>query len=247
MGYVILGRPQEALAPLEEVVSSQQPGLPALRVISLGYLAFAAWDLGDRKHSHRWATRAAAGLAEEHLEDTAYSAIVSTAVALADLDRGDHTAATRELENVRRLRPLLRAARWLDADLAVRCGEISLDLGDRPGAVEFAQLAEDVLQGYPDAGALPARLERLRERIRLGRDLELTAAELRLFHFLPTYLSLQEIADRLYLSRPTVKTQVASIYRKLGVEGRSEAVEAIDRLGLGSLGDRIPAWDPESD
>jgi DNA-binding CsgD family transcriptional regulator len=31
-----------------------------------------------------------------------------------------------------------------------------------------------------------------------------------------------------------VKTHVASIYDKLGVPGRSEAVELIDQLGLGS-------------
>jgi LuxR family maltose regulon positive regulatory protein len=203
--------------------------------MSLAYLAFAARELGNRRDAHRWAAQAAIGVEEEHLEETAYSAITSTASALAHLERGDHTATTRELENVRRLRPLLRAARWLDADLALRCAEISLDLGDRPGAVEFARIADDVLQGYPDAGALPARLERLEERIRLGRDFGLTAAELRLIHFLPTHLSLQEIADRLHLSRPTVKTHVAAIYHKLGVQGRSEAVELIDQLGLGSM------------
>jgi LuxR family maltose regulon positive regulatory protein len=154
---------------------------------------------------------------------------------------------TRELENVRRLRPLLRAFRWLDADLSLRCAEVSLDIGDRPGAVEFAQLADDVLQGYPDAGTLPDRLQRLQERIRLGRDYGLTAAEHRLIHFLATHLSLQEIAERLYLSRPTVKTHVASIYRKLGVQGRSEAVELIDQLGLGSTASTDTVRDPERD
>jgi LuxR family maltose regulon positive regulatory protein len=233
MAYVLLGRPQEAIVPLREVISSRQ--FPAVRIMSLAYLAFAARELGNRRDAHRWAAQAAIGVEEEHLEETAYSAITSTASALAHLERGDHTATTRELENVRRLRPLLRAARWLDADLALRCAEISLDLGDRPGAVEFARIADDVLQGYPDAGALPARLERLEERIRLGRDFGLTAAELRLIHFLPTHLSLQEIADRLHLSRPTVKTHVAAIYHKLGVQGRSEAVELIDQLGLGSM------------
>ncbi len=42
-------------------------------------------------------------------------------------------------------------------------------------------------------------------------------------------------ADRLYLSRPTVKTHVASIYGKLAVQNRSEAVEIIDQFGLGSI------------
>ena len=104
---------------------------------------------------------------------------------------------------------------------------------------------DDALQAYPDAGVLPARLQRLEERIRRGTDLGLTAAELRLIHFLPTHLSLQEIADRLFLSRPTVKTHIASIYGKLGVQGRSEAVELIDRLGLGSSKSTVA--DPDRD
>jgi LuxR family maltose regulon positive regulatory protein len=245
MAYVLLGRPQEAIAPLREVVSSRQ--FPALRILSLAYLAFAAQELGNRRDAHRWAAQASMAVEEEHLEGTAYSAIASTAGALAQVERGDHAAATHQLENVRRLRPLLRAARWLDADVALRCADISLDLGDRPGAVEFARLADDVLQGYPDAGTLPARLQRLEERTRLGRDYGLTAAELRLIHFLPTHLSLQEIADRLYLSRPTVKTHVASIYSKLDVQGRSEAVETIDQLGLGSTGSTVRPPDAARD
>ncbi|HUK96253.1 MAG TPA: LuxR C-terminal-related transcriptional regulator [Gaiellaceae bacterium] len=245
MAYVLLGRPQEAIVPLLEVSSSHQPELPALRAMSLAYLAFAANELGDRRDAHRWAAQAALAVEEEHLEESLYSAIASTAGAVAQLERGDHTAAAREVENVRNLRPLLRGARWLDADLALRCADVSLDLGDRPGAVEFAQIAGDALQGYPDAGALPARLERLEERIRLGRDYGLTAAELRLIHFLPTHLSLQEIAERLYLSRPTVKTHVASIYNKLGVEGRSQAVEMIEQLGLGATVSTVTVADPD--
>ena len=233
-GQLLLDRPQEAIDPLLEVVSSQQREVAALRVMSLGYLVFAARELGNRRDAHRWAAQAMMAVEEERLEETVFSAIALTADALIQAERGDHTTAARQLEEVRRLRPLLHAARWLAADLALHCAHTSLDLGDRPAAIEFAQAAGDALQGYPDAGALPARLQFLEERIRLGRDYELTAAELRLIHFLPTHLSLQEIADQLYLSRPTVKTHIASIYRKLRVDGRSEAVELIDELGLGS-------------
>ena len=102
------------------------------------------------------------------------------------------------------------------------------------GALDFAEVAGDALQGYPDAGTLPARRQRLEERIRRGQDYGLTPAELRLVAFLPTHLSLQEIADRIHLARATVKTHVASIYDKLGVPGRSEAVEMIEQSGLGS-------------
>jgi hypothetical protein len=61
------------------------------------------------------------------------------------------------------------------------------------------------------------------------------AARPRLIHFLPTHLFLPEVTDRLFLSRPSDKTHVASIYGKLGVQTRSEAVDSIDQLGLGPM------------
>jgi LuxR family transcriptional regulator, maltose regulon positive regulatory protein len=60
----------------------------------------------------------------------------------------------------------------------------------------------------------------------------LTTAELRLLPLLPTHLSFHEIADRLYLSRNTVKTHAISIYRKLGVSSRGEAVQRAQEIGL---------------
>ena len=56
----------------------------------------------------------------------------------------------------------------------------------------------------------------------------LTSAEQRVLTLLPTSTYLQ-IADTLYISRNTVKTHLRSIYQKLGVASRSEAVErAVD-------------------
>jgi DNA-binding CsgD family transcriptional regulator len=56
----------------------------------------------------------------------------------------------------------------------------------------------------------------------------LTAAELRVLKLLPTSTYLQ-IAATLYVSRNTVKSHLKSIYQKLGVVSRSEALErAVD-------------------
>jgi LuxR family maltose regulon positive regulatory protein len=44
--------------------------------------------------------------------------------------------------------------------------------------------------------------------------------------------ALAEIGGRLFVSRYTVKTHCASIYRKLNATSRSEAVEAARRVGL---------------
>jgi len=59
----------------------------------------------------------------------------------------------------------------------------------------------------------------------------LTPAELRILKLLPTSTYLQ-IAATLYISRNTVKTQLRSIYQKLGVASRSEALERAVDLGL---------------
>ena len=56
----------------------------------------------------------------------------------------------------------------------------------------------------------------------------LTAAELRVLKLLPTS-TYPQIAAALYISRSTVKTHLQSVYHKLGVASRSEAIErAID-------------------
>ncbi len=239
--YLLLGRPQEAIAVLREslALSADRPELSHTRVFTLGYLVFAAAELGERRDAQRWAVEAGWLTAQQHLHDTIYGAIAYTAGALAHNQRGDQTEAARQLANVRRLRPLLLVGPWLNADLALRCADISLDLGDVASALDHAQVASDVLQGYPDAGTLPGRLQRLQARIRHGQHYGLTPAELRLIAFLRTHLSLQDIGDRLHLARPTVKTHVASIYDKLGVTGRSDAVEIIEQAGLESTETRV--------
>jgi LuxR family maltose regulon positive regulatory protein len=57
---------------------------------------------------------------------------------------------------------------------------------------------------------------------------QLTAAEVRILELLPTSTYLQ-MAAILYVSRNTVKTHLRSIYQKLGVASRAEAIErAVD-------------------
>jgi LuxR family maltose regulon positive regulatory protein len=60
----------------------------------------------------------------------------------------------------------------------------------------------------------------------------LSPAELRLLHYLPTHLTFREIAEDSFVSANTVKTQARSIYRKLGVSSRAEAVACARTAGL---------------
>ena len=60
----------------------------------------------------------------------------------------------------------------------------------------------------------------------------LTPAELRLLPYLQTHLTFKQIGERLFVSRNTVSSQVGSIYRKLGVSSRSDAVQQATTVGL---------------
>jgi LuxR family maltose regulon positive regulatory protein len=68
---------------------------------------------------------------------------------------------------------------------------------------------------------------------------ELSSGELRVLRYLPTNLSRPEIATELSVSPNTVSTQIRSIYAKLGVRGRSAAVQRARELRLLSA-DRTP-------
>ena len=63
----------------------------------------------------------------------------------------------------------------------------------------------------------------------------LSPAELRLLPYLQTHLTFKQIGERLFVSRNTVSSEVGSIYRKLGVSSRSDAVQRAMTIGL--LGD----------
>ena len=60
----------------------------------------------------------------------------------------------------------------------------------------------------------------------------LSQSETRVLRYLPTKLSVPEIADELYVSVNTVKTHMRHLYDKLGVHRRHEAVEQARALGL---------------
>jgi LuxR family maltose regulon positive regulatory protein len=61
---------------------------------------------------------------------------------------------------------------------------------------------------------------------------DLTERELDVLRYLPTMLKNHDIAAEMYLSVNTVKAHLRSLYRKLGVTQRREAVERARELGL---------------
>ncbi len=61
---------------------------------------------------------------------------------------------------------------------------------------------------------------------------QLTESELAVLRFLPSHMTNQEIADALFLSINTIKTHLSSVYRKLGVVNRRQAIAHGRRLDL---------------
>jgi LuxR family transcriptional regulator, maltose regulon positive regulatory protein len=109
-----------------------------------------------------------------------------------------------------------------------------LVLRGRPG------LGSDVVQATSVSRAVAAE-PRSRTRGSLALVEGLSAAERRVLVYLRTHLTLAEIAARLFVSRNTVKSQAISIYRKLGVSSRSDAVRiAVEADLLGAVVRALP-------
>ena len=114
----------------------------------------------------------------------------------------------------------------LQAELALREPDLPSMLNRRAAAWCKANDQREVAMEYSAA----ARISRAEQSS--GWASTLTAAELRLLPLLTTHLSFREIAERLFVSRNTVKTQAISVYRKLDASSRSEAIERAIELGL---------------
>lgn len=124
------------------------------------------------------------------------------------------------------------------AEIAVELAAALLRRGDAAAARDLLDGAGHAVQALPDAVALRVALDAAWGQAddfaasALDQADPLTFAELRVLRFLPSYLTLGQIAARLHVSTNTVKTQAHAVYRKLDVTSRSAAVERAAEIGL---------------
>jgi LuxR family transcriptional regulator, maltose regulon positive regulatory protein len=175
---------------------------------------------------------------EAGVEDYWTSALVFAVSGRVASRRGDVVLARENVARAARLRPLLTyALPVVSVQTLIELAHAYIGLADTAGAREVLRQAHDILQQRPNLGVLADRVFELRERLdtirsgSLGAS-ALTTAELRLVPLLQTHLTFPEIGERLHLSRHTVKTQAISIYQKLGVSSRSEAIDRMREIGL---------------
>jgi LuxR family transcriptional regulator, maltose regulon positive regulatory protein len=227
------GDTSKARKPLEEALSLTDGGQRLVRVVTLSFLSLVATDEG-RLEEAASRTRAAQvlveGLRPYRIPQTTLATIARGRV-LAE--QGNLEEAQKELESAlsaRRRLPGLSPWPTLVGLLAL--APVLAGRGDRAGARAVLTEARTILDAYPDAGILPELLERqeLKLRVRKARegrlDGELTERELEVIALLDGQLTTRQMAESLYVAPSTVRTQIKSIYRKLGVSSRGAAVEA---------------------
>ena len=196
-------------------------------------MARADWHTAERviRESH-------AALDAMQLRDVAMAIHVHAAAARVAIHRGDITRGREELVHAQLVRPLASyALPWTAVGALIELARAYLAIADAAGARTAVSEAEAVLRRRPDLGLLADRLAELRRQVdsaasSMSGPSTLTAAELRVLPLLSTHLTFQEIANRLFNSRSTIHTHAMSIYAKLAVSGRSEAVERAIELGL---------------
>jgi LuxR family maltose regulon positive regulatory protein len=233
----LMGDRADGIERLEAAVRLSALDSPSIHAWSLALLALAAGDTEDWEGLRTFAERARIEVERNALQEYGSASLVYGASALScghwhqpAEARRDAVTATRLLATLSPLAP------WMAIQVRAATASAYVLLGDPAQAREMLRPAQRDLFRFHDSPVVVERLEKLRVAIAQQRSATagppLTAAEIRVLQFLPTHLSFREIAERLHVSRNTVKTQVISSYRKLGAASRTEAVEVAARLGV---------------
>jgi LuxR family maltose regulon positive regulatory protein len=201
--------------------------------------AIIAMQRGQWDQAAALAEQARACMRAGHVDDYAMSPLVNAVMARTAAHQGDARTARRHLVRTAPLRPLLTHAMPHRAVQTLQeLARAYLAVGDAAAARTILREARDILLLRPSLGVLSDQADELRSTLDLipeGRAgaSSLTAAELRLLPLLSTHLTFAEIGERLYRSPHTVKSQAMSVYRKLGVSSRSQAVKRARQIGVG--------------
>ena len=208
-------------------------------VLSESELALVAMDRGRWEEAAERLERGLAVVDEHRMHDYATSVLVVAVAARHAVHRGDLEQADRLIARAMRARPSCTFVMpFMAVGVRLQLAKVHLARGDVSTARHLLREIDDILLHRPDLGALVDQVSALRGLLTSSTQGEpggappLTAAELRLLPYLQTHLTLAEIGERLFVSRNTVGSEVTSIYRKLGVSSRADAVRQATAVGL---------------
>jgi len=210
------GRPDQAAARARLLLAEGDPAT------ALGMALDAAQDDGDRPASQAGARPATCPRPRPSRRDRVTALLAGVVAARRS---GTDAEAAKLLEEALALaEPHDLYRPFLDAGGAVHSA-IALLVAPASPVAGFAARVHERFVTQPSsraAGSGPAEHEAS----------ALTASELAVLRLLRSYMSNQDIADTLFLSVNTVKTHLRSVYYKLGVSSRREAVERGVRLRI---------------
>jgi ATP/maltotriose-dependent transcriptional regulator MalT len=205
---------------------------------ALSYLALID-ARGERlEQSEQWAAMALdeaahPGVAEHFVLSIAHLARAEVLRLQGNLVEAE-AAALRAVELSRR-----GAGRLEVAAALLALAEARQSGGDSEAGRALLDEAAAIVADCSDPGSLAELVEDVQHRRARGRRRrapelrdELSDRELAVLRLLPSGLSQREIGRELFVSLNTIKTHLRNIYRKLGVEGREDAVERARELQL---------------
>jgi DNA-binding CsgD family transcriptional regulator len=124
---------------------------------------------------------------------------------------------------------------WCDGPVALRLAQAHLALGDDAEARRYLDVATPVAAALNDIHSLDRcgdLAAQLRPRTSAAEAEGLTPRELDVLRLIAGGATNPQIATQLAYSLSTIRTDTVSIYKKLGVGGRTEAVSYAVREGL---------------
>jgi LuxR family maltose regulon positive regulatory protein len=231
-----LGVAEDVLAEAVEV--AQDTGATLAASVALAERALLAIGRQDWHEAEALVNQARSVVGRAHLEACVTSVVVYAAGARVAIHHGDLNQAEQDLARAQQLRPqATHALPYYAVQARLELVRAYLALSDVAAARMVLGEVDDLLRWRPDLGILREQATQLRSQLdHIGAvavgTASLTIAERRLLPLLPTHHSFREIGQHLHISQHTVKTQALSIYRKLGVSSRGEAIQCARTLGL---------------
>jgi LuxR family maltose regulon positive regulatory protein len=214
---------------------SEEAGAAEDLAVALCERALVAMARDEWSQVEAFAERARIILQRDGFEESFATPFVCAVHARAALHRGDLAAARQELVGAQRLRTELTYMfpHWA-VQARLQLAHVHVALADVGGARTLMREADEILRRRPDLGSLGADAEAragLKSAFHRPRSVDPDCRRARL-SMLSTHLSFAEIAAQLFLSPSTIKTQAISIYRKLDVSSRSQAIARAREVGL---------------
>jgi LuxR family transcriptional regulator, maltose regulon positive regulatory protein len=238
-GLYLSGETSRARKSLEEALALTKPVQPLVRMAVLFSLSNVALDEGHLGEAESHASEARALVNRFRLHKIPQATLAPIAAGRVLAERGELYEAQEVLESAlsaRRRLPGLSPWPTLLGLLAL--AQVRSALGDRAETRAVLAEARAILEASPDGGIFPELLERQERTLRAHKQRnghlngELTERELAVLRLLNGELSASQMGDSLYVAPSTVRTHIKSIYRKLGVSSRGEAMEEAHARGL---------------